>query len=72
MTNTMKALIEELSSVPEEQQEEVAIPLLKELQELRKTGARPLKELIGAGAGLYERPEDVDRAIENQRDAWDY
>lgn len=72
MTNTMKMLIEELSQVPEEQQDEVATPLLKELQELRSTSTRPLTEIIGTGAGLYGSPEEVDREIRNQRDAWDY
>jgi hypothetical protein len=72
MTNTMKTLLEELSRVPEEQQDEVATPLLKELQELRKTSASPLRDLIGAGAGLYGSPEEVDKEIGKQRDAWDY
>lgn len=72
MTNTMKVLIEELSRVPEDQQDEVATPLLKELQELRKTSARPLTEVIGAGTGLYESPEQVDEEIRNQREEWDY
>lgn len=72
MTDAMKTLIEELSKVPEEEQDEVAAPLLRELQKLRKRSPRPLKEMIGAGAGLYESPEEVDRKIRNQRDEWDY
>lgn len=72
MTNTMKMLIEELSQVPEEEQEKVAMPLLKELQEMRESDARPLSDMIGAGAGLYESPEEVDQEINNQREEWDY
>lgn len=33
--------------------------------------ARPLAEMIGSGAGLYESPDEVDREIRNQREAWD-
>ena len=72
MTNTMKMLIEELSQVPEEEQEKVAMPLLKKLQQLRKSDARPLTEIIGAGTGSYESPEQVDDEIRKQREEWDY
>lgn len=68
----MKMLIEELSQVPEDQQDEVATPLLKELRELRTTDPRPLAEMIGSGPGLYESPDEVDREIRNRREAWDY
>lgn len=70
MTNTMKKLIDELSRVPEEEQEKVAHPLLKQLQELRKRNAPPLKELIGAGESLYESPEEVDQKIRTLREEW--
>jgi hypothetical protein len=72
MTNTMKILIEELSQVPEGKQDEVAMPLLRELQELRESDAQPLADMIGSGAGLYESPEEVDQEINTQREEWDY
>ena len=72
MTNTMKTLIEQLSNVPEDEQDKVAMPLLKALQEMRKKSSRPLAEMIGAGAGLYESPADADATISNQRDEWEY
>jgi hypothetical protein len=72
MTNTMRMLIEELSQVPEEEQEKVAMPLLKELQEIRESDAQPLTDMIGSGSGWYESPEEVDQEINNQREEWDY
>jgi hypothetical protein len=72
MTNTMKILIEELSQVPEGKQDEVAMPLLRELQELRESDAQPLADMIGSGAGWYKSPEEVDQEINNQREEWDY
>lgn len=72
MTNTMKTLIEQLSNVPEDEQDKVAMPLLKALQEMRKKSSRPLAEMIGAGAGLYESPADADATISSQRDEWEY
>lgn len=72
MTSGMKKLIEELSQISEERKDEVATLLLKELEGLCKTDARPLTEMIGEGAGLYESPEEVDREIRNQREEWGY
>jgi hypothetical protein len=50
----------------------VAAPLLKQLKALRKTDTRPLTDMIGAGTGLYESPEQVDDEIRKQREEWDY
>lgn len=72
MTNPTKRLIEELSQMPDDRQDEVAALLLKRLQELRQTNTWPLGEMIGGGAGLYETPEEVDDEIDNQREEWDY
>ncbi|MFB6231202.1 MAG: hypothetical protein ABEL04_08605 [Salinibacter sp.] len=72
MTKTAQKLIEELQKLPEDQQDEVATPLLKQLKELRRAEARPLTEMIGAGPGLYESPDQVDEKIRNQREEWDY
>lgn len=72
MTKKAQKLIEELKKLPEDQQDEVATPLLKQLRELRRAEARPLTEMIGAGTGLYESPEQVDEEIDNQREEWDY
>lgn len=70
MTNATKRLIEELSQMPDERQDEVATLLLKRLKGLRKTDTRPLREMIGAGTGLYESPGEVDREIHSQRETW--
>ena len=72
MTKTAQKLIEELQRLPEEEQDEVAAPLLKQLKALRKKETRPLSEMIGAGTGLYESPEQVDDQIRKQREGWDY
>lgn len=68
MTKTAQKLIEELKKLPEDQQDKVAIPLLKRLKALRRTDTRPLTEMIGAGTGLYESPEQVDDEIRKQRE----
>lgn len=72
MTKTAQKLIEELEKLPEEEQEEVATPLLKELRRLLRKNPRPLSEMVGAGKGLYETLDDVDEEINKQRDTWDY
>ena len=72
MTKTAQKLIEELHKLPEEEQDEVAAPLLKQLKALRKTDTRPLTEMIGAGTGLYESSDQVDDEIRKQREEWDY
>lgn len=72
MTKTAQKLIEELKKLPEDQQDEVATPLLRQLKELRRRDTRPLTEMIGAGTGLYESPEQVDDEIRKQREEWDY
>ena len=61
MTKTAQKLIEELQEL-----------LLRQLKALRKTDTRPLTEMIGAGKGLYESPEQVDDQISKQREEWDY
>jgi len=70
MSNAMEKLIEELSRVPREHRDRVATTLLKELQGLHRTSPRPLTEMIGAGAGLYGSPEEVDRETRSQREEW--
>jgi len=72
MTKTTQKLIEELQKLPEDQQDEVAAPLLKQLKALRRKDPRPLTEMVGAGTGLYESPEQVDDEIRKQREGWDY
>lgn len=72
MTLAMKKLIERLFQITEERQDEVAMPSLKKLQGLCEPSARPLSEMIGAGTGVYESPEEVDQEIHNQREEWDY
>ena len=58
--------------LPEEQQDEAVDSLLNRLKALCKIGARPLTEMVGAGTGLYESPEQVDDDIRKQRKEWDY
>ena len=58
--------------LPEEQEGEAVDSLLNRLKALCKIGARPLTEMIGAGTGLYESPEQVDDQIRKQREEWDY
>ena len=58
--------------LPEEQQDEAVDSLLNRLKALCKIGAWPLTEMIGAGTGLYESPEQVDNEIRKQREEWDY
>ena len=58
--------------LPEEQQDEAVDSLLNRLKALCKIGARPLTEMIGAGTGLYENPEQVDDEVRKQREEWDY
>ena len=58
--------------LPEEQQDEAVDSLLNRLKALCKIGARPLAEMVGAGTGSYESPEQVDDEIRKQREEWDY
>ena len=58
--------------LPEKQQDEAVDSLLNRLKALCKIGARPLAEMVGAGTGLYESPEQVDDEIRKQREEWDY
>ena len=37
-----------------------------------KEASSQLKEMAGAGTGLYENPEQVDDEIRKQREEWDY
>jgi hypothetical protein len=37
-----------------------------------KEAPSQLKEMVGAGTGLYESPEQVDDEIRKQREEWDY
>ena len=37
-----------------------------------KEASSQLKEMVGAGTGLYESPEQVDDEIRKQREEWDY
>ena len=58
--------------LPEEQEDEAVDSLLNRLKALCKIGSRPLTEMIGAGTGLYENPEQVDDEVRKQREEWDY
>jgi hypothetical protein len=37
-----------------------------------KEASSQLKEMAGAGTGLYQNPEQVDDEIRKQREEWDY
>ena len=56
--------------LPEEQEGQAIDSLLNRLKALCKIGARPLAEMVGAGTGLYESPEQVDDEIRKQREEW--
>ena len=37
-----------------------------------ETGYMPLTNLIGSAPGSFDSPEEADRFIRQERDAWDY
>jgi len=72
MTEKVKELKRELEALPENEQEEVAPPLLEKLRKIIKEEPKPMKDMVGAGKGLYESMEEVDEKVNKERNSWDY
>jgi CHASE3 domain sensor protein len=72
MTEKVKELTKELEALPKDKQEEVATPLLEQLRKMIKEKPKPMKDMVGAGKGLYESMEEVDEKVNKERNSWDY
>lgn len=72
MTKKTKKLIDKIKSLSKKKQEEVAPPLLEKLRKIIKEEPKPMKDMVGAGKGLYESTEEVDEKVNKERNSWDY
>jgi hypothetical protein len=72
MTKKTKKLIDKIKSLSKKKQEEVAPPLLEKLRKIIKKEPKPMKDMVGAGKGLYESMEEVDEKVNKERNSWDY